>query len=250
MTRVSLKVKLTARKPTCAGCATKWAWLRPRMPTPFRRPRRVPCASAGRPGWRCHRTGRGWSRRSPNSTKSAPSTSARSGNWTPQGKQPARRLTRGAKGESSPEFTADGDLLFVAARPTEDDDKPPAALWRLPAAGGEAVEELALPGGIDAVRTRACRGGHRGRRAANAFRRRAPTTTSDCGTLRKDNKIIGGRAHRLSGAALGHGPRTRPRRTCWHVGGPRDLTPRPGDALGDADFDVSPDGTFVVTSWQ
>ena len=54
----------------------------------------------------------------------------------PAGQSPARRLTRGAKGESSPVFTADGDVLFVSVRPTDDDDKPPAALWRLPAAGG------------------------------------------------------------------------------------------------------------------
>ena len=37
--------------------------------------------------------------------------------------------------------------------------------------------------------------------------------------------------------------------------GPRDLTPDPGNALraagfGDADFDISTDGTFVVTTWQ
>jgi dipeptidyl aminopeptidase/acylaminoacyl peptidase len=32
------------------------------------------------------------------------------------GERPARRLTRGAKGESSAVFTADGDLLFVATR--------------------------------------------------------------------------------------------------------------------------------------
>src|ERR1700752_969218 len=70
----------------------------------------------------------------------------------PEGRQPARRLTRGAKGESSPAFTADGDLLFVAARPTDEDDKPPSSLWRLPAAGGEAVEALSLPGGVDGVR--------------------------------------------------------------------------------------------------
>src|SRR5215470_17794138 len=71
----------------------------------------------------------------------------------PQGQRPARRLTRGAKGESSPAFTSDGDLLFVAVRPTEDDDKPPAALWRLPANGGEAVEVLSPAGGVDAVGT-------------------------------------------------------------------------------------------------
>src|SRR6476469_1463974 len=35
---------------------------------------------------------------------------------------------------------------------SEHDEKPPAALWRLPAAGGEAAEALALPGGIDSVR--------------------------------------------------------------------------------------------------
>src|ERR1700730_12713674 len=65
----------------------------------------------------------------------------------PKGERPARRLTRGAKGESSPAFTADGDVLFVAVRPTEDDDKPPAALWRLPPAGGGGREGLVVAGG-------------------------------------------------------------------------------------------------------
>jgi len=36
----------------------------------------------------------------------------------PDGQQEARRLTYGPKGESQPAFTAAGDLLFVAARPT------------------------------------------------------------------------------------------------------------------------------------
>src|SRR6185295_14204975 len=166
----------------------------------------------------------------------------------PAGTQPARRLTRGVKGESSPEFTADGDLLFVAARPTEDDDKPPASLWRLPAAGGEAVEELALPGGIDAVRTA---------RAAAAtvvaakLMRSAASADQDkrLRTLRKDNKIS---AVVHSGYPVRYwdhdlGP-DRPH--LLDVGGPRDLTPQPGDALGEADFDVSSDGTFVVTSWH
>jgi len=166
----------------------------------------------------------------------------------PAGKQPARRLTRGVKGESSPEFTADGDLLFVAARPTEDDDKPPASLWRLPAAGGEAVEELALPGGIDAVRAA---------RAAAAIvvaaklMRSAASADQDkrLRTLRKDNKVS---AVMHSGYPVRYwdhdlGP-DRPH--LLDVGGPRDLTPQPGDALGEADFDVSPDGTFVVTSWH
>src|SRR5258705_10761438 len=70
----------------------------------------------------------------------------------PAGLRPARRLTHGAKGESAPVFTAAGDLLFVAARPTEEDDKAPASLWRLPAARREAGGGLALPGGAGDVR--------------------------------------------------------------------------------------------------
>src|SRR6201989_2094359 len=65
----------------------------------------------------------------------------------PEGLRAPRRLTRGAKGESSPVFTSDGDVLFVAVRPTEDDDKPPAALWRPPAGGGGAGGVLFAAGG-------------------------------------------------------------------------------------------------------
>lgn len=66
----------------------------------------------------------------------------------PAGTEPARRLTHGVKGESAPVFTAGGDLLFIAVRPGEGEDKPPAALWQLPAAGGEAFEVLSMPGGV------------------------------------------------------------------------------------------------------
>ncbi|WP_102142421.1 S9 family peptidase [Mycobacterium hubeiense] len=166
----------------------------------------------------------------------------------PSGERPVRRLTRGAKGESSPVFTADGDVLFIAVRPTEDDDKPPAALWRLPAAGGEAVEELTLPGGVTKVQT--------ARDAATTVVA-APLLRSAKGidedkrlrTLRKDNKIS---------AVLHTGYPVR----YWDhdlgpdhphlldAEGPRDLTPQPGDALREADFDVSADGRFLVTSWH
>jgi dipeptidyl aminopeptidase/acylaminoacyl peptidase len=48
----------------------------------------------------------------------------------PAGERPARRLTRSANGDSSPAFTAGGDLLFVSSRPsaadTDDGKKPPA----------------------------------------------------------------------------------------------------------------------------
>ena len=75
----------------------------------------------------------------------------------PAGERPARRLTRGANGDSSPAFTIDGDLLFVSSRltaeNTDDSKKPPASLWRLPAGGGEAIEVLSMPGGVSVVRT-------------------------------------------------------------------------------------------------
>jgi dipeptidyl aminopeptidase/acylaminoacyl peptidase len=166
----------------------------------------------------------------------------------PAGQHPARRLTRGAKGESSPAFTADADLLFVAARPTEDDDKPPASLWRLPAAGGEAVEELALPGGVAGVRTA---------RAAPAtvvaakLLRSATDIDEDkrLRALRKDNKITAVLHSSYPVRYWDHdlGP-DHPH--LLDADGPHDLTPRPGDALREADFDVSSDGGFVVTSWH
>ncbi len=166
----------------------------------------------------------------------------------PSGVRPARRLTRGAKGESAPVFTAAGDLLFVAARPTEEDDKAPASLWRLPAAGGEAVEELALPGGVDGVRAA---------RAAAVSVVTAKLLWSASGvdddkrlrTLRKDNKVS---AVLHSGYPVRYwdhdlGP-DHPH--LLDVDGPRDLTPQPADALREADFDVSSDGSFIVTSWH
>lgn len=169
----------------------------------------------------------------------------------PDGIRPARRLTRGAKGESTPVFTADGDLMFVAVRPGHGEDEPPPSLWRLPAAGGEAVQELTLPGGVTAVHTA----------------RRAPTTVISAPVLpaaadldddkrlralRKDNKVS---AILHSGYPVRHwdhdlGP-GEPHVFCTvPAGGLRDLTPAPGGALRDAGQDVSADGSFVVTAWH
>ena len=171
----------------------------------------------------------------------------------PAGRRPARRLTRGAKGESSPAFTADGDVLFVAVRPTDDDDKPPASLWRLPAAGGEAAEVLALPGGVEAICTA---------RDAAAAVVRAPMLPSaqkidDDRRLwesRKDNKISAilhtGYPIRHWDKDLGPG---EPHLLGLDLDGgsePVDLTPRPGGALRETGVDLSPDGRFLVASWQ
>ncbi|AXI81171.1 S9 family peptidase [Peterkaempfera bronchialis] len=73
----------------------------------------------------------------------------------PAGVRPARRLTRSGSGESAPRFLPDGTLLFLSARPDTDpgegeEDRKEAALWSLPASGGEAAPLLARPGGIHA----------------------------------------------------------------------------------------------------
>ena len=73
----------------------------------------------------------------------------------PAGEAPARRVTRSAKGESGAAFDAEGNLYFVSARPDPDGDgdDPVAALWMVPAAGGEARLVISRPGGIQAVLT-------------------------------------------------------------------------------------------------
>ncbi|MCW2675143.1 MAG: Dipeptidyl aminopeptidase/acylaminoacyl peptidase, partial [Modestobacter sp.] len=74
----------------------------------------------------------------------------------PAGRRAARRLTRGAEGESAPVFTPDGDLLFTAARPGGRDGgtnggDPKPALWSLSPTGGEARLVLQRPSGISGV---------------------------------------------------------------------------------------------------
>ncbi|MGH3968744.1 MAG: S9 family peptidase, partial [Mycobacterium sp.] len=169
----------------------------------------------------------------------------------PAGRAPARRLTRGAHGESSPAFSVDGDLLFVSSRPaaekTADKDKPPASLWRLPAAGGEAVELLSMPGSVSEVRTA---------RRADATVLAAPLLPAACDVdddrrlrdLRKDSGVTAilhaGYPVRYWDKDLGP---DEPH--LFAIAGPRDLTPHPGPALREAGFDISADGRFLVTTW-
>ncbi|RKT69739.1 alpha/beta hydrolase family protein [Saccharothrix variisporea] len=75
----------------------------------------------------------------------------------PTGRRPARRLTRGAKGESNPVFTPSGDLLFLSGRPNQEAKpgdtgvgKDKTALWLLPPVG-EARELFRPAGGVDRV---------------------------------------------------------------------------------------------------
>lgn len=166
----------------------------------------------------------------------------------PAGTEPARRLTHGVKGESAPVFTAGGDLLFIAVRPGEGEDKPPAALWQLPAAGGEAFEVLSMPGGVT---------GAVSARAAEATLVAAPLLPSSDGVdddkvrreARKDTKVS---AILHTGYPVRHwdhdlGP-DQPH--IFDADGRRDLTPDPGAALRETTFDLSADGAFLVTSWR
>jgi len=166
----------------------------------------------------------------------------------PVGRIEARRITYGVTGESAPTVTADGDLLFLAARPGPGDDSPPKALWRLPAGGGEAVEVAAFPGGVDAVS--AARAG-----AAVVLTSSLLPSADDIDDdrrlreIRKEGKVS---AVLHTGYPVRHwdhdlGPE-QPH--LFVADGCRDLTPAPGAALRDAALDVSADGTFVVTSWQ
>jgi dipeptidyl aminopeptidase/acylaminoacyl peptidase len=168
----------------------------------------------------------------------------------PAGRRPARRLTRGAKGESKPAFTAAGDLLFVASRPDDPDADPPAALWSLPAGGGEAQRVLALPGAIGDVHAA---------RTGDVVLVTAPMLPSAADTdhdkrlraLRKDNKVS---AILHTGYPVRHwdhdlGPE-QPHLLVAEGSVARDITPQPGMALNETAIDLSADGSFAVASWQ
>lgn len=168
-----------------------------------------------------------------------------------EGSRPARRLTHGAKGESAPTFTSIGDLLFLAARPAPGgaaDDKAPAAVWRLPAAGGEADELLSMPGGVSAVVSA---------RAAEVTVVSAAQLAS-AESLADDKALRERRKDNAVSAVLHTG---YPVRFWDHDLGPdqphlidadgqADLTPHPADALRETTFDLSSDGDFLITSWH
>lgn len=189
--------------------------------------------------------------------------------------RPARRLTRSAQGESGAAFTPDGDLLFTSSRPdadaTEDAEKPldKPALWVLPAGGGEARIVATRPGGVGGVKT-----------ARSSY---AVVFTTDMlpnakdgadderlRSLRKDKKVSAILHDRYPVRYWDHdlGPEA-PHLLGWHFRAGddvarsievasrstehlkvSDLTPAPGHALREAQYDFSPDGTFVVSTWE
>ena len=183
----------------------------------------------------------------------------------PAGLAAPRRLTRSAVGESNAEFLPDGSLLFTSARPDPDakkDDKPddeaPAALWHLPAGGGEARLLLAPPGGIAGLKVARSAGTaallaplHPGAADFDADRDRQKAR-KDAGVsamlyesypIRYWDHYLGPRENRLFVADA-------PSHDDAPLGTPEDLTGPSGAALPEPEFDIAPDGRSVATTWR
>ena len=176
----------------------------------------------------------------------------------PRGERPARRLTRSAKGEGGPVFTASGDVLFASGRPDPDakdaKDDAPAALWLLPAGGGEARLVGSRPGGVggpvpaagtDVVVVSSLTlpsssdGEDDARRRAARKDKKVSAILHSGYPVRFWDHDLGPDAPRLlAGIVPADGPVT------W-----TDLTPEPGRALEEASYDVSVDGSTVVATW-
>jgi dipeptidyl aminopeptidase/acylaminoacyl peptidase len=191
------------------------------------------------------------------------------------------RLTRSAEGESGPEFLADGSLLFTSARPAPpearpegtgegeaedgDDVKSPGkkagsdqpAVWLLPAAGGEARRIAAPPGGAGGVSTArnaaafACATGVLPGAADaedDSARRQARTDAGTNAILHEDGLLLrywdhdlGPDSVRLLTAEIAEDGDAGAE--------PRDLTPGARRELDEQSFELTPDGSAVVTGW-
>jgi dipeptidyl aminopeptidase/acylaminoacyl peptidase len=173
------------------------------------------------------------------------------------------RLTRSAEGEGGPAFLPDGSLLFASKRPgppgpaNGDPGQDAPALWLLPAAGGEARRIASPPGGVAAIATA---------RAGQVVVFASPELTGADGAdddrkRRKARKEAGVTAilHESGPVRFWDhdlGPGTLRLQVGDVPGGDeevleaRGITPDPGRALDEMSFEISPDGTRVVTGWS
>jgi dipeptidyl aminopeptidase/acylaminoacyl peptidase len=202
---------------------------------------------------------------------------------------PPRRLTRSAEGEANPRFLPDGSLLFTSRRPDPGAgparrdgataDLP--ALWVLPPGGGEARIVAALPGGVNAaavardagtvvlaspVLPAAGRDGHDGHdgaadgnSAADDVRWRKERGDAGVTAILHESAPIRYWDHDLGpdqvrlfsvDPALLRESAGNDERPGEEFTGLRDLTPEPGRALDEEAFELTPDGTSVITGWQ
>jgi dipeptidyl aminopeptidase/acylaminoacyl peptidase len=172
------------------------------------------------------------------------------------------RLTRSGEGESSPAFLPDGSLAFVSRRPDpgaarqdREARKDKAAVWLLPAGGGEARPAASPPGGVTQLA------------AARAAQALAFTAAAFAGAATAEDDAKRRKAREDAGVtAILHEP--GPVRYWDHDLGPdtphlltadageaatpapADLTPDPGHALQEQSFELTPDGAAVVTGWR
>lgn len=183
----------------------------------------------------------------------------------PDGAAEPRRLTRSAAGEGDAAFLPDGSLVFASARPDPDaspnptsSGEPPAALWRLPADGGEASLLVAPPGGINGLRVARVAGTlafmaalHPGAAdfAADGDREKARKDAGVSALLFESYPIrywdhyLGPRDLRL----FTTDPTAAPDGSLGEMG---DLTGTTGASLLEPGFDIAPDGRWVVTTWR
>lgn len=172
----------------------------------------------------------------------------------PEGRRPARRLTWGSTSESGAAFAFDGDVLFTATRAVPGESDPQPALWRLPAAGGEAQLLISRPGGVSSVSAA---------KAAPTFVAQTSVMASAI-SLDQDDQVRSARKDKKVTAMLHTG---YPVRHWDHDLGPdhphlvvaetdskesvelRDITPTVGAALRETSTTISDDGLFVVTTW-
>lgn len=172
----------------------------------------------------------------------------------PEGRRPARRLTWGSTSESGAAFAFDGDVLFTSTRAVPGESDPQPALWRLPAAGGEAQLLISRPGGVSSVSAA---------KAAPTFVAQTSVMASAI-SLDQDDQVRSARKDKKVTAMLHTG---YPVRHWDHDLGPdhphlvvaetdskesvelRDITPTAGAALRETSTTISDDGLFVVTTW-
>ncbi len=184
----------------------------------------------------------------------------------PAGAAAPRRLTWSAEGEKNPAFLPDGDLVFVSKRPAgaaspQAGGRAPgtAALWLLPAVGGESRPVLTLPSDIDRVLV--------ARRSGQVFVtcRVLPGVYTGDEERRQARGDAGVSAILHESAPVRHwdhdvGPdhprllAVEPAGTSLRDGSAehsaRDLTPTPGRALEDVGIAVSDDGSLVLAGWR
>jgi dipeptidyl aminopeptidase/acylaminoacyl peptidase len=169
------------------------------------------------------------------------------------------RLTRSAEGEGGPEFQPDGSVLFASKRPDPVASKKDAeaakgkpAVWLLPAGGGEAYPVAVPDGGVAGLSAARQAGtfvyaaatfAGAADAAADAERRKARKEAGVSAILHESGRVrywdhdLGPDDLRLYAVLAG-------------TDESRDLTPDAGRALSEQGFELTPDGSAVVTGWS